>query len=187
MRIATNVSAIISNNALQRAQGNLSASIERLSSGYKINSSADDAAGCAISEKMRVQLRGLSQAENNTSDGISAISTAEGAIIEIQNMLERMKELSVQAANDVNSDEEREAIQAEIDQVNQEIDRISESTQFNSVVAKKSYLFDPATGNRNIVNLDSAVKARFVKIVIYSNDINAGYSAQLSEISVYGN
>ena len=128
----TNVSAIVSNNALQKAQDALSSSIQRLSSGYKINSSADDPAGCAISEKMRVQIRGLDQAKNNTTDGISVINTAEGAIVEIQSMLTRLKELTVQAANDVNSDDEREAIQQEIDNVNQEIDRISEQTEFNT-------------------------------------------------------
>lgn len=132
MRINTNVSAIVSNNALQKAQNALSASIERLSSGYKLNSSADDPAGCAISEKMRVQIKGLAQASNNASDGVSVISTAEGAISEIQSMLTRLKELSVQAANDVNSDEEREAIQQEIDNINLEIDRISDQTEFNT-------------------------------------------------------
>ena len=106
MRIGTNVAAIVANNALQKSQNNLSTSIERLSSGYKINGSKDDAAGCAISEKMRAQIRGLSQAQNNTADGVSVLNTAEGAITEIQSMLTRLKELSVQAANDVNSDDE---------------------------------------------------------------------------------
>lgn len=132
MRINTNVSAIISNNALQRAQNSLSESIKRLSSGYKINSSADDPAGCAISEKMKVQLKGLSQSKNNTTDGISVLNTAEGAIVEIQSMLTRLKELTVQAANDVNSDTERAAIQQEINNINDEINRISEQTEFNS-------------------------------------------------------
>ena len=132
MRINTNISAIISNNALQKAQNSLSTSIQRLSSGYKINSSADDPAGCAISEKMRIQIRGLEQAKNNTTDGISVLNTAEGAIVEIQSMLTRLKELTVQAANDVNSDDERSAIQQEIDNVNAEIDRISEQTEFNT-------------------------------------------------------
>ena len=125
MRLNTNISAIIANNALQKAQDRLSNSIQKLSSGYKINSSADDPAGCAISEKMRVQLRGLSQSDNNVTDGISVLNTAEGGLIEIQSMLTRMKELSVQAANDVNSDDERSAIQGEIDNINKEIDRIS--------------------------------------------------------------
>lgn len=132
MRIGTNVAAIVANNALQKSQNNLSTSIERLSSGYKINGSKDDAAGCAISEKMRAQIRGLSQAQNNTADGVSVLNTAEGAITEIQSMLTRLKELSVQAANDVNSDDEREAIQKEIDQINKEIDRISDQTEFNT-------------------------------------------------------
>ena len=122
MRLNTNISAIIANNALQKAQDRLSNSIQKLSSGYKINSSADDPAGCAISEKMRVQLRGLSQSDNNVTDGISVLNTAEGGLIEIQSMLTRMKELSVQAANDVNSDDERSAIQGEIDNINKEID-----------------------------------------------------------------
>ena len=123
MRIATNVSAIVSNNALQKSQDRLTKSIARLSSGYKINSSSDDAAGYAISEKMRLQLRGLNQADNNA---------AEGAMEEIQSMLARMKELSVQAANGTNSVDERSAIQSEIDSLNSEIDRISSNTEFNS-------------------------------------------------------
>ena len=132
MRINTNISAIISNNSLQKSQSRLSRSIERLSSGYKLNSSADDPAGCAISEKMQMQIRGLEQADNNTADGISVIRTAEGALEEVQTMLVRMKELTVQAANDVNSDGERQAIQDEIDQINKEIDRISADTEFNT-------------------------------------------------------
>ena len=120
MRIGTNVAAIVANNALQKSQNNLSTSIQRLSSGYKINGSKDDAAGCAISEKMRAQIKGLDQAGNNAKDGVSVISTAEGAINEIQSMLTRLKELSVQAANDVNSDDEREAIQKEINQINKD-------------------------------------------------------------------
>ncbi len=132
MRINTNLSAIISNNSLQKAEDRLSQSIKRLSSGYKINSSADDAAGCAISEKMRMQLKGLSQADNNAADGVSVINTAEGALSEIQAMISRMKELTVQAANDVNSPSERQAIQDEIENINKEIDRISDETEFNS-------------------------------------------------------
>lgn len=132
MRINTNISAIITNNQLSKVQDNLSKSLERLSSGYKINHASDDPAGMAISQKMRAQIRGLDQASNNAADGVSVIQTAEGAINEIQSMLARMKELSVQAANDVNSDEEREAIQLEIDTLNSEIDRISGDTEFNS-------------------------------------------------------
>lgn len=132
MRINTNISAIITNNQLAKVQGNLEKSLERLSSGYKINHASDDPAGMAISQKMRSQIRGLDQASNNAADGVSVIQTAEGAITEIQSMLARMKELSVQAANDVNSDEEREAIQLEVDTLNDEIDRIAGDTEFNS-------------------------------------------------------
>lgn len=132
MRINTNISAIVSNNALQKAQNALSTSIERLSSGYKLNSSLDDPAGCAISEKMRIQIRGLNQANNNASDGVSVLNTAEGAMAEIQSMLTRLKELTVQAANDVNSDSERRSIQEEINNINSEIDRISDQTEFNT-------------------------------------------------------
>ena len=121
MRINTNISAIIANNQLVKVQDNLQSSLERLSSGYKINHASDDPAGMAISQKMRTQLRGLDQATNNAADGISVIETAEGAISEIQSMLSRMKELSVQAANDVNSDEERSTIQKEMESLNSEI------------------------------------------------------------------
>jgi flagellin len=132
MRINTNISAITANNSLQKAQENLSNSIKRLSSGYKINSSADDPAGCAISEKMRLQIRGLDQADNNAADGESVLNTAEGALQEINAMLSRMKELTVQAANDVNSDNERQAIQEELDTINLEIDRITSQTEYNT-------------------------------------------------------
>ena len=131
MRINTNISAIIASNQLSKVQGNLQTSLERLSSGYKINHASDDPAGMAISQKMRTQLRGLEQATNNAADGISVIETAEGGISEIQSMLSRMKELSVQAANDVNSDAERASIQQEIGSLNSEIDRISNDTEFN--------------------------------------------------------
>ncbi len=132
MRINTNVAAIVANNSLQKAEDRLNQSIRRLSSGYKINSSSDDPAGCAISEKLRLQLKGLSQADNNASDGVSVLNTAEGALSEIQNMISRMKELTVQAANDTNSESERQAIQDEIENINTEINRISEDTEFNS-------------------------------------------------------
>ena len=124
MRINTNVAAIVANNSLQKAEDRLNQSIKRLSSGYKINSSSDDPAGCAISEKLRLQLKGLSQADNNASDGVSVLNTAEGALSEIQSMISRMKELTVQAANDTNSAEERKAVQDEINNINTEIDRI---------------------------------------------------------------
>lgn len=132
MRINTNISAIIANAQLSTTEDKLAASLERLSSGYKINHSKDNPAGLAISQKMKSQIRGLDQADNNANDGISVLQTAEGAMTEIQAMLVRMKELSVQAANDVNSVDERAAIQEEMDQLCLEIDRISEETDFNT-------------------------------------------------------
>lgn len=132
MRINTNMSAIIANAQLSKTEDKLSLSLERLSSGYKINHSKDNPAGLAISQKMQSQIRGLDQADNNAQDGISVLQTAEGAMTEIQAMITRMKELTVQAANDVNSVDERAAIQEEIDSLNAEIDRISNDTDFNT-------------------------------------------------------
>lgn len=132
MRINHNIAAIKSNIKLSRTNDNMSKSIERLSSGYRINRAADDAAGMAISQKMKMQIRGLEQAADNASDGVSILQTAEGAMNEIEAMLQRMRELSVQAANETNTAEDREHIQAEVDQLKEEIDRISEDTEFNS-------------------------------------------------------
>lgn len=107
-------------------------SMEKLSSGLRINRAGDDAAGLAISEKMRGQIRGLTQASRNASDGISMIQTAEGALSETQNILQRMRELSVQSSNDTNTSEDRASIQKEIEQLTQEIDRIGNNTEFNT-------------------------------------------------------
>lgn len=111
--------------------GNSAKAMEKLSSGLRINRAGDDAAGLSISEKMRAQIRGLNQASRNAQDGISLIQTAEGALNETHSILQRMRELSVQAANDTNVDVDRDAIKAEIDALNSEIDRISSTTQFN--------------------------------------------------------
>ena len=107
-------------------------STEKLASGYKINRAADDAAGLAISEKMRMQIRGLDQGARNTQDGISLLQVADGALSEVHDMLHRMNELSIQAANGTNTDSDREAIQQEISQIKSEIDRISDTTEFNT-------------------------------------------------------
>ncbi|GKT35525.1 Flagellin like protein, partial [Aduncisulcus paluster] len=107
-------------------------SIEKLSSGYRINRAGDDAAGLAISEKMRGQIRGLNQASRNSQDAISMIQTAEGALNETQAILQRMRELAVQSANDTNVDADRTSIQDEINQLSTEITRISDTTEFNT-------------------------------------------------------
>jgi flagellin len=114
-----------------------SKSTEKLSSGYKINRAADDAAGLSISEKMRKQIRGLDQASTNAQDGISAVQTAEGALTEVHSMLQRMNELATQAANGTNSESDRQSIQDEIDQLTTEIDRVSETTKFNETYLLK--------------------------------------------------
>ncbi len=112
-------------------------STEKLSSGYRINRAADDAAGLSISEKMRKQIRGLDQASTNAEDGVSAVQTAEGALTEVHSMLQRMNELAVQASNGTNSESDRSAIQSEIDQLTTEIDRVAETTKFNETYLLK--------------------------------------------------
>lgn len=132
MRINHNISAITANSQLVRTNNALDKSLERLSSGFRINKAADDAAGLAISRKMQTQIDGLVQASRNASDGISVIQTAEGAMNEIEAMLQRMRELSVQAANDTNTSEDREQIQKEVDQLISEVTRIADTTEFNT-------------------------------------------------------
>ncbi len=132
MRINTNVQAINAYRQLTVSYGNVSKNIEKLSSGLRINRAGDDAAGLAISEKMRSQIRGLHMAERNTLDGISLIQTAEGALQEVHNALQRMRELSIQSANGTLAADDRIAIQNEVDQLTFDIDRIAKTTQFNA-------------------------------------------------------
>ncbi|MDR3254749.1 MAG: hypothetical protein LBT31_04220 [Synergistaceae bacterium] len=131
MRINANIPALTSYNALNQTNRSLQKSIQRLSTGLRINNAADDAAGLAISEKMRAQYRGLGQAASNAQDGISMIQTADGALNETQSILIRMRELSVQAATDTLTQEDRGFIQIEIGQLREEINRIATTTQFN--------------------------------------------------------
>ena len=126
-----------SNRMLGITQGTLSKSAEKLSSGYKVNRAADDAAGLSISEKMRKQIRGLSQASLNAEDGISAVQTAEGALTEVHDMLQRMNELAVKASNGTNALSDRQTIQDEVDQLLTEIDRVAETTKFNETYLLK--------------------------------------------------
>lgn len=133
MRIQHNISAMNAERNLRKNRGSLQKKLEKLSSGYRINRSADDAAGLAISEKMRASIAALEQAENNVQDGISLVQTADGAMQEIQDMLNRMTSLSAQAANGTLSDEERAHIQEEIDEILKEITRIKNDTDFNGI------------------------------------------------------
>ncbi|HWR39259.1 MAG TPA: flagellin [Patescibacteria group bacterium] len=132
MVINTNLPSLNTYNKLNANNNLLNKSLEKLSSGYQINSASDDAAGLSISEKMRGQIRGLNQASQNAQDGISMADTAEGALNETSSILQRMRELAVQSASDTNTDDDREAIQAEMDALTTEIDRIAYTTQFNT-------------------------------------------------------
>ena len=137
MVVQHNLTAMNSNRMLGVTTKTQAKSTEKLSSGYKINRAADDAAGLSISEKMRKQIRGLTQASLNAQDGISAVQTAEGALNEVQDMLQRMNELAVKSANGTNSATDRTYIQNEIDQLTTEIDRVSETTKFNETYLLK--------------------------------------------------
>ena len=137
MVVQHNMQAANSSRTLNITTDAQSKSTEKLSSGYKINRAADDAAGLSISEKMRKQIRGLGQASTNASDGVSSVQTAEGALTEVHDMLQRMNELAVQAANGTNSESDRSDIQNEIDQLTQEIDRIASTTKFNETFLLK--------------------------------------------------
>jgi len=131
LSVNTNVAAINAYRNLSATQNDLSKSLEKLSSGYRINRAADDAAGLAISEGLRSQISGLTQAARNAQDGISVVQTAEGALTEVHSILHRMRDLAVQAANDSNSEEARSNITTEANALSDELNRISQSTNFN--------------------------------------------------------
>ena len=146
MVVQHNMQAANANRMLNVTTSAQSKSTEKLSSGYRINRAADDAAGLTISEKMRKQIRGLDQASTNAQDGVSSVQTAEGALTEVHSMIQRMHELATQAANGTNSkDSDRQAIQDEIDQLTTEIDRVSETTKFN-----ETYLLKGEAGTKTI-------------------------------------
>ena len=147
MVVQHNLQAMNANRMLGVTTGQQAKSSEKLSSGYRINRAADDAAGLTISEKMRKQIKGLDQASTNAQDGVSAVQTAEGALTEVHSMLQRMNQLAVQSANGTNSQTDRDAIQAEIDQLTTEINRVSETTKFN-----ETYLLKGDTTNAKTVN-----------------------------------
>lgn len=133
MVVQHNLTAANTNRQLGITTSGLQKSTEKLSSGYKINRAADDAAGLSISEKMRNQIRGLNKASDNAQDGISLVQTAEGALNEVHSMLQRMSELAVQAANDTNQTVDKNALEAEVTQLQTEIKRVGSTTQFNKM------------------------------------------------------
>ena len=159
MIVQHNLQAMNANRMLGTTKKSQAKATEKLSSGYKINRAADDAAGLAISEKMRKQIRGLEQASTNAQDGISAVQTAEGALTEVHSMLQRMNELAVQAANGTNSESDREAIQDEIEQLTTEIDRVAETTKFNETYLLKG---NGKTATAQVTAKDAGIAGRIV-------------------------
>ncbi len=154
MVVQHNLTAMNSNRMLGLTTASQAKSTEKLSSGYKINRAADDAAGLSISEKMRKQIRGLTQASANAQDGVSAVQTAEGALTEVHDMLQRMNELAVKAANGTMSENDRDYVQNEIDQLVTEIDRVSTTTKFNEL-----YLLDGGDGTGNTTKYSAVTNA----------------------------
>jgi len=189
MRINNNIMALNAHRQLAVNQSNASKSMERLSSGMRINRAGDDAAGLAISEKMRGQIRGLKQAQRNAQDGISLIQTAEGALNETHAILQRMRELANQAANDTNTEVDRSEIQKEINELIDEIDRIANQTQFNT----KHLLNGTFTGTFHIganegqsitLSIGNMAAGRAPEITVDS--VNVGAPDELPELSVSG-
>ncbi len=157
MVVQHNMQAMNANRMLNVTTSTQAKSTEKLSSGYKINRAADDAAGLTISEKMRKQIKGLDRASTNAEDGVSAVQTAEGALTEVHSMLQRMNELANQASNGTNSKSDRDAIQSEIDQLNTEIDRVSETTKFNETYLLKG---DEGTKDGTLKAHDAGLKGK---------------------------
>jgi flagellin len=156
LRINTNVPALVAQRNLRTTRGTLDRSLERLSSGLRINHAGDDAAGLAISEILRAQIRGLTQAERNAQDGVSVVQIAEGGLAEISNILIRMRELGVQAASDTIGQNERKFLDIEFQQLLEEIDRISNTTEYNRVplLNGSGNAFDIQVGIRNNASID---------------------------------
>ena len=164
LKINYNVSAMIANNSLKTADNKLSASLERLSSGYKINHAKDNAAGLAIARRMNAQVRGLSVAEQDAKDGESVVEIADGAMAEVHDMLQRMNELAVKASNGTMSDDDRVIIQDEIKELQNEITRIGETTEYNS-----QKLFDGTFDLKGY-----CLNNNNIKINYYSDEVNTG-------------
>ncbi|MFY7928407.1 MAG: flagellin FliC, partial [Oligoflexus sp.] len=148
LRIRTNVSSLLAQRHTQNNANEMERSLERLSSGYRINRSADDAAGLAVSESLRAKVRGINQAKRNASDAVSMVQIAEGSLNEVGNILIRMRELTVQSASDTIGDVERGYLNREYTQLVDEIDRISATTEFNSLK-----LFDPNQKDRLVIQV----------------------------------
>ena len=187
MVVQHNLSAMNTNRQMGVVTSALQKSTEKLSSGYKINRAGDDAAGLSISEKMRSQIRGLNKASDNAQDGISLIQVAEGALNETHSILQRMNELATQAANDTNTSVDRQSIKDEIKQLNEELDRISSTTQFN----KQDLLTGGFSGKLQVgalegqtmdVKISLAVSAKGLKVSAVEVSTNAKAGAAMQSI-----
>lgn len=189
MRINTNMSALRSCYQLNRANDRLSASLERLSSGYKINSAEDSPVGAAMSQKMKTQLRGLDRAIQNASDGISVVETAEGALNEVTEMIQRMRQLSVQGANGTMSAQDRQSLMDEISQLQNEIDRISNDTEYNTrglingELSRRTYTDMPGVRSTYI---SDAVPAGAYKVIVNSEATYSTLTSNPVDVPVTG-
>jgi len=182
--INTNVKSLVAQNALNVNDRSLASAMQQLSTGKRINSAKDDAAGLAISNKMTSQIRGLNQAVRNANDGISMIQTAEGALVEVTNMLQRMRELAVQAANDTNTSSDRTALNDEFVQLTGEISRIANNTQFNGTDLLKGTA--GAGGNSTIAFQVGANESQTIEITVNSLEVTGGGLSTLLLISIGG-
>lgn len=195
LRINTNVPSLVAQRNLRSTRGNLDRTLERLSSGSRINHAGDDAAGLAISETLRAQTRGLQVAERNAQDGVSVIQIAEGALAEVSNILIRMRELGVQAASDTIGSQERKFLDVEFQQLLEEIDRIANSTEYNRVplLNGKASTFEIQVGTRNNPTIDrirvfdsSSADVNTVAIGINLASVSEKANAQNSLASIDG-
>lgn len=181
LRIATNVSSLTAQRNLRETRLLLDKSLERLASGYRVNRAGDDAAGLAISEKLRAKVRGLVQAQRNASDGVSLIQVAEGGLSEIQNILVRLRELSVQSASDTIGAKERRFLDEEYQSLKEEIDRIANVTEFNGTYLLDgtggSLDFQVNTGGKNLLGVDR------ISFNAFKSDVNVD-KLGLEEVSV---
>lgn len=184
LTINTNVASLNAQRNLGKSQNDLSKSMQRLSSGLRINSAKDDAAGLSISDRMTAQIRGLNQAARNSNDGISLAQTAEGALQETTNILQRMRELAIQSANDTNSASDRSSLQAEVNQLKQEISRIAESTEFNGRKILDGTLtsaqFQVGANSNDVISfsISSAKAANLGNNTLATNNTTANFSIE---------
>ena len=184
--INTNIKSLVSQNALNKNNDALASAMQQLSTGKRINSAADDAAGLAISSRMTSQIRGLDMAVRNANDGISLLQTAEGALIEVTNMMQRMRELSVQAANDTNTASDRTSLNLEYGQLMQEINRVAQNTQWNGMSIMNNTTSGASaigTGGTVAAPATAGTELRNIKFQVGSS-ANQTISAQFKDFSV---